>query len=1079
MSPPPLLQAISLIVRQFEQRKTLVEAGKQVQVLVRAQMVETLNVLDQLVKRLRRLTANRRLYTNELYEAAWLLGELTVRCYEMDDGGVDDSASVSKSALTKTALDVDSADTICLTCVGRVDATEGLNEVTFKKRLQPGAGTEPRLPAERSTVWIAGKSYKVERADHPTRTLQLDKPVTGLPVVHATSAANDEVGSVWIQLESKVLGPDHDTQLLLSKLGASELALKLLTLPFDMSTVRPEEVQLRSVLCAATRLLKAMCNDFPLVQADLAKHLAVFAKLTEAQLLERDISPTECIIAICDGNRDACTKVPPEMVRDFAKLAGRTNKPRFLRFLRKIMVPGGNAASTIKRNQQLVVSALVDTREALVLFNDAAGKAERAAMIERNDLEREPRGKFVYHIELIAMLASMAVSDRPEDQEVKSFVRDIISLKDVIVHLTVPSLSLDDEPHILAAMLPLRANFLAMFKAVFIEAAGHTLVKPLPQLAGPEALATLLEELSRVLTDFTGRRLGETSLTDFREDEQAAKELAFVHDSVLVTLAAFFKSEHMLKAAIEDDIVRASEGVAKAVVAHLVAIEDHAEISPKLCYAILREIKKYGIAKVDGKLAVDMESDAHAESLSALAEGAASGLPATIEVTPAAASASASTTLASLRGGGIEADGGTKGEGAPAAVVQPTPQDTLLDFMDAFAKVASTDNEYDGLVKTFMDDVDTRLLRHKSEKQKKLAGKAHPNALQESFLACVISKLANGKVSEGAALTDEHLEHSLAALRILNEIMSMRSYSPRSSLDAEKDTADELAHRQDVMLRLDVPRICMMIAASASAPLCEQGLKLGVHLLQGGNPKVQAAFFHFMSDPRVAHRVEPYDGSSLTFLEKMRVQLRAGLQEIKEAKFYREQQREREEKFEIETGVISGATKAAMLQQIRKPFPSRSYVMDVLEFLRLLCEGHNTEMQDLLREQTFGSYAARVDLVSEIYNFFAALEADLDDDDSVSQVCTRTREHTHQRSQIALRAAHLNTAVLAIFAKRSPRLLTLTSSRASGDQVRRDAHRAVPRQYIDGQLSPPHRVEAHRHLRPPGAGAVARGRAAR
>lgn len=87
---------------------------------------------------------------------------------------------------------------------------------------------------------------------------------------------------------------------------------------------------------------------------------------------------------------------------------------------------------------------------------------------------------------------------------------------------------------------------------------------------------------------------------------------------------------------------------------------------------------------------------------------------------------------------------------------------------------------------------------------------------------------------------------------------------------------------------------------------------------------------------------------------------------------------------------LSDATKAAMLQEIRKPFPSRSFVMDVLEFVRLLCEGHNCEMQDLLREQS--NSATRTDLVTEVYSLFAALESELDDEENVMQAikCVET-----------------------------------------------------------------------------------------
>ena len=52
---------------------------------------------------------------------------------------------------------------------------------------------------------------------------------------------------------------------------------------------------------------------------------------------------------------------------------------------------------------------------------------------------------------------------------------------------------------------------------------------------------------------------------------------------------------------------------------------------------------------------------------------------------------------------------------------------------------------------------------------------------------------------------------------------------------------------------------------------------------------------------------------------------------------------------------------------------------------RLLCEGHNTQMQDLLREQSSATTGARVDLVSEISTLLAALEPEMDHE-NVEQV---------------------------------------------------------------------------------------------
>ena len=73
---------------------------------------------------------------------------------------------------------------------------------------------------------------------------------------------------------------------------------------------------------------------------------------------------------------------------------------------------------------------------------------------------------------------------------------------------------------------------------------------------------------------------------------------------------------------------------------------------------------------------------------------------------------------------------------------------------------------------------------------------------------------------------------------------------------------------------------------------------------------------------------------------------------------------------------VSSATLVALEQEIEKDFPQHSHALTVMEMLRLMCEGHFNKMQDLLHQQT--SALSNVDLVSEVYDFLARLEPDID-----------------------------------------------------------------------------------------------------
>ena len=67
-------------------------------------------------------------------------------------------------------------------------------------------------------------------------------------------------------------------------------------------------------------------------------------------------------------------------------------------------------------------------------------------------------------------------------------------------------------------------------------------------------------------------------------------------------------------------------------------------------------------------------------------------------------------------------------------------------------------------------------------------------------------------------------------------------------------------------------------------------------------------------------------------------------------------------------------------------YVSHSFLTDVLELLRLLCEGHNNDMQNLLRNQP--SELTDVDLIQETFKFLQAVEAEVDNTcvDQVSSV---------------------------------------------------------------------------------------------
>eukprot|EP00966_Prymnesium_polylepis_P124307 2874697-Prymnesium_polylepis.1 len=163
--------------------------------------------------------------------------------------------------------------------------------------------------ADGNMIYIEGKPYKVVEAT-ADGAVTLDGPIVVDPVVRRGVQAGTAL-EVFIYRHTKSPGPDKDMQLLLRNMAAHKPVTQLLNLPFEHNKVLAEELPLRDLMLMGYRLLKALTLGFPQMQAELSAQLPLFLDHTSANLVAFDISPTGCINAVCQDNRDACVQVPP------------------------------------------------------------------------------------------------------------------------------------------------------------------------------------------------------------------------------------------------------------------------------------------------------------------------------------------------------------------------------------------------------------------------------------------------------------------------------------------------------------------------------------------------------------------------------------------------------------------------------------------------------------------------------------------------------------------------------------------------------------------------------------------------
>lgn len=169
-------------------------------------------------------------------------------------------------------------------------------------------------------------------------------------------------------------------------------------------------------------------------------NLPRFMEQTASHLVSHDISPTDCILSIYKDNRTVSASISDETVRGFVVLAAEQHAPRFVRFLRGIMRVAGRL---IKRNQGLIIHCLEEKEAAILLYRGHDGRAERDALIRANDHVHNPRGRLMYHIELVAMLAEAAAEDAATGQNasVQMQVREMFPLPELLAHIASDGLA--------------------------------------------------------------------------------------------------------------------------------------------------------------------------------------------------------------------------------------------------------------------------------------------------------------------------------------------------------------------------------------------------------------------------------------------------------------------------------------------------------------------------------------------------------------------------------------------------------------------------------------------------------------
>lgn len=199
-------------------------------------------------------------------------------------------------------------------------------------------------------------------------------------------------------------------------------------------------------------------------------------------------------------------------------------------------------------------------------------------------------------------------------------------------------------------------------------------------------------------------------------------------------------------------------------------------------------------------------------------------------------------------------------------------------------------------------------------------------------------------------------------------------------------SSDTLAQYQNQLNGLGATQLIFRLISIPNNNIVHEVLSFGIALLHGGNKRVQTEILNtFKTNPNCDLFVEIRNRYELIFIDLKRLTIRCRmrklLDDLEERKIH-SQKRERKNALVSAFGLgfsLTGKSiaEAALEQQTEeKQIKDSGYIQQILRFLQLLCEGHNLDLQSLLRLQAYS--AKSVDLISETAACLESLEGGID-----------------------------------------------------------------------------------------------------
>uniref|UniRef100_A0A8C2AP57 Inositol 1,4,5-trisphosphate receptor n=1 Tax=Cyprinus carpio TaxID=7962 RepID=A0A8C2AP57_CYPCA len=262
-----------------------------------------------------------------------------------------------------------------------------------------------RLTVEKSELWVEKSGVQ---------------DGNGKPQIDSNKANNYKIVKEILLSLSKLCSPGKkirvQQQRLLKNMGAHTVVLDLLQIPYEKGDEKMDEI-----MSLAHTFLQYFCRDNPQNQALLHKHLNLF--LTPG-LLE---AKTMCYIF--RNNYHLCNEISDRVVHHFVHcMETHGRHVQYLRFLQTIVKADGKY---VKECQCKVMNELVNGGEdVLVFYNDRASFPVLQNMMSS---PREENDALAYHITLVELLAA-CTEGKNVDTELKC--NSLLPLDDIVKVVT-------------------------------------------------------------------------------------------------------------------------------------------------------------------------------------------------------------------------------------------------------------------------------------------------------------------------------------------------------------------------------------------------------------------------------------------------------------------------------------------------------------------------------------------------------------------------------------------------------------------------------------------------------------------